>query len=85
MKDALSKLPVVSNLVVSDLKSSPQYPAKGGFIIDKQDELENERYKTLWARSYMHAFVEGEVKKLICQEEFIDAVSIVNWYRDKTR
>ena len=85
MKDASGTLKTVVNQVICDLKTSPQYPSKGGFIIDKQDEVENERCKTLWAKSYMHAFVEGEVKKLICQEEFIEAVSIVSWYRDKTR
>ena len=86
MKDASGHLQTVLSLVYSELKTREEvYPEKGGFIIDEQDELENERCKTLWARSYMHAFVEGEVKKLICHEEFLEAVSIVSWYRDKTR
>lgn len=86
MKDASGHLQTVVSHVYSDLKTNSSfYPAKGGFIIDKQDELENTRCRALWSRSYMHAFVEGEVKKLICHEDFLEAVSIVSWYRDKTR
>ena len=38
MKDASGHLKTVVNQVVSDLKTSPTYPEKGGFIIYQQDK-----------------------------------------------